>query len=88
LAALFGAVTVVAVIFGAARLPLLVGFLFAIDGLVVATGLYFVRHGVIVYRGIRSLPHDVRCAAAEIRFGLMLIAFGALTFGAAAITNG
>jgi hypothetical protein len=87
LAALFGAVTAVAVIAAAARMPLLVGFLFAIDGLVVATGLYFVGQGLIVCRSIESGPHDLLCAWAQVRFGLLLVAFGAVTFGAAAIVN-
>jgi hypothetical protein len=87
LTALFAAVTAVAVVSGAARMPVLVGFLFAIDGLVVAMGLYFVRQGCAVSRAIESRPHDVRCAWAQIRFGLLLIVFGTLTFGAAAIIN-
>lgn len=68
-------------------MPALLGFLFAIDGLVVAMGLYFVRQGVMAYRAIESGPHDLRCAWAQIRFGLLLVAFGALTFCAAALMN-
>jgi hypothetical protein len=85
LAALFAAVTAIAVISGAARLPALLGVLFAIDGLVVAMGVYFVRQGYVVYREIASGPHDRRYAAVQLRFGLMLVAFAALTFGAEAI---
>ena len=87
LAALFAAVTAMAVISGAARLPALLGFLFAIDGLVVAIGLYFVRQGYAAYWAIESGPHDRRCAAVQLRFGLMLVAFGTLTFGVAAIVS-
>jgi hypothetical protein len=88
LTALFAAVTATAVISGAARLPALLGFLFAIDGLVVAMGLYFVRQGYIAYQAIESGPHDRRCAAVQIRFGLMLVGFAVLSFGAAAIMSG
>jgi hypothetical protein len=65
---MFAAVTVIAVISGAARLPALLGFLFAIDGLVVAMGLYFVRRGFVAYWAIESGPHDRRCAAVQLRF--------------------
>src|SRR5687768_18234800 len=49
--------------------------------LVAAVGLHQVRDGLRLYRAIESRPHDLRCAWAQIRFGLLLLAFAALTFG-------
>ncbi len=68
-------------------MPILLGSFFAIDGLVVAIGLYHVRQGYQVCRTFESLRHDVRCARAQIRFGLLLTVFGLLTFDAAAISS-
>ena len=87
LTALFAAVTAVAVVAGAARMPLLVGILFATDGLVFAVGIQYLHTGFDPYRRIETSVHDLRAAKAQLRFGLFLIAFAVATFGAAKIVH-
>jgi hypothetical protein len=85
LAALFAAVSAVAVIAGAAKMPAQLGVLFAINALTFTMGLYYLRQGWSLYRASESEPCDDRCAWAHLAFGLLLVSFAGLTFSAVAI---
>jgi hypothetical protein len=87
LTALFAAVTAVAVVARAAKMPAPLGVLFAVDALTFAMGLHLVRLGFSLYQASPSRPSDDRCASAHVGFGLLMIAVAGLTFGVAAITN-
>jgi hypothetical protein len=87
LTALFCAVTAVAVVAGAARMPAQLGLLFAINALTFTMGLYYLRQAWSLYRASESEPCDDRCAWAHLGFGVLLIAFAGLTFGAVAIVS-
>ena len=82
---MFIAVTAVAVVAGAARMPLLVGILFANGGLVFAVGIHYVHSGIDLYRRVETPVHELRTARVQLRFGLLLMAFALATFGTAAI---